>query len=124
MELRWRRHGASVSTVIAPSSWPDVDSQPLSLEDPLRLRVASAQVYSAVKSRNMALFERAASFLESAHRLLPGLVPAIKHMKIMFGLRTMVQKEAQALLLLLLCLLLFTVSPCRSSCGCLESAEE
>jgi len=79
-------------TVVDPSSWPDVDSQPLSLEDSWRLRVASAQVYSIVMTRDMENFERVMGFLDSTYRLLPRLVPAIKHMKIMFGLKTMVGK--------------------------------
>ncbi|XP_028286688.1 uncharacterized protein LOC114451908 [Parambassis ranga] len=90
IEHVWAHRMMEIQEVIAPSSWPDVDSQPLSLEDSWRLRVASAQVYSTVKSRNVELFERAASFLETTHRLLPRLVSAIKHMKIIFGLKTMV----------------------------------
>lgn len=79
-------------TVVDPSHWPDVDSQPLNLEDTWRLRVASAQVYSIVKKRDVENFEQVLSFLESTYRLLPGLVAPIKHMKILFGLKTMVRK--------------------------------
>lgn len=79
-----------VSAVVDPSSWPDVDSQPLSLEDSWRLRVVSAQVYSIVKSRDTKNFERVMGFLDTTYRLLPRLVRAIKHMKILFGLKTMV----------------------------------
>uniref|UniRef100_A0A669CKI7 TERF1-interacting nuclear factor 2 N-terminal domain-containing protein n=2 Tax=Oreochromis TaxID=8139 RepID=A0A669CKI7_ORENI len=57
-----------------------------------RLRVVSAQVYSIVKSRDLEHFERVMGFLETMYRLLPRLVPAIKHMKIMFGIKTMVGK--------------------------------
>lgn len=77
-------------TVVEPSTWPEMDSQPLSLEDSWRLRVASAQVYSIVKNRDMEHFERVMGFLEDTYRLLPRLVAPIKHMKIMFGLKTMV----------------------------------
>uniref|UniRef100_A0A3P8S996 TERF1-interacting nuclear factor 2 N-terminal domain-containing protein n=1 Tax=Amphiprion percula TaxID=161767 RepID=A0A3P8S996_AMPPE len=56
------------------------------------LRVASARVYSIVKSRDVQHFETALRFLEATFRLLPRLVAAIKHMKIMFGLKTMVRK--------------------------------
>uniref|UniRef100_A0A3Q1IZQ8 TERF1-interacting nuclear factor 2 N-terminal domain-containing protein n=1 Tax=Anabas testudineus TaxID=64144 RepID=A0A3Q1IZQ8_ANATE len=66
-----------------------MDSQPLSLEDTWRLRVTSAQVYSIVKNRDVENFERVMGFLEATYRLLPGLVAPIKHMKIMFGLKTM-----------------------------------
>ncbi|KAI9518251.1 hypothetical protein NQZ68_038917 [Dissostichus eleginoides] len=78
-----------IQQVVDPSSWPDVGSQPLSVEDPWRLRVSSAQVYSIVKSRDMQHFERVLNFLEDTHRLLPSLVAPIKHMKVMFGLKTL-----------------------------------
>lgn len=71
-----------------------MDSEPLSLEDSWRLRVASAQVYSIMKNREVEHFERVMDFLETTYRLLPGLVASIKHMKIMFGLKTMVRKSA------------------------------
>ncbi|XP_008291820.1 flocculation protein FLO11 [Stegastes partitus] len=71
-------------------SRPDVDSQPLSLEDSWRLRVASARVYAIVRSRDVQRFEAAMGFLDAIYRLLPGLVAAIKHMKILFGLKTLV----------------------------------
>ncbi|XP_076588626.1 uncharacterized protein LOC143321840 [Chaetodon auriga] len=76
-------------TAVDPSSWPEVDSQPLSLEDSWRLRVASAQVFSIVKNRHMEHFARVMGFSEATYRLLPRLVAPIKHMKIMFGLKTM-----------------------------------
>lgn len=79
-------------TAVDPSAWPEMDSQPLSLEDPWRLRVASAQVYSIMKNRDTEHFERVMGFLEETYRLLPRLVAPIKHMKIMFGLKTMVWK--------------------------------
>uniref|UniRef100_A0A3B4TKC9 TERF1-interacting nuclear factor 2 N-terminal domain-containing protein n=1 Tax=Seriola dumerili TaxID=41447 RepID=A0A3B4TKC9_SERDU len=53
------------------------------------LRVASAQVYSIVKNRDMEHFEKVMGFLEATYRLLPRLVTPIKHMKVMFGLKTM-----------------------------------
>ncbi|KAM4573665.1 uncharacterized protein PAE49_008419 [Odontesthes bonariensis] len=101
IEHVWAHKMMDIQGVIDPSSWPDVDSQPLSLKDSWRLRVASAQVYSIMKNRDMENFERAMGFLDSTYRLLPTLVPAIKHMKIMFGLKTMVTmwmlKEGQGM---------------------------
>uniref|UniRef100_A0A3Q3EL01 TERF1-interacting nuclear factor 2 N-terminal domain-containing protein n=1 Tax=Labrus bergylta TaxID=56723 RepID=A0A3Q3EL01_9LABR len=47
-------------------------------------------VYFMVKNRDTEQFERALEFLEATFSLLPGLVAPIKHMKIMFGLKTMV----------------------------------
>lgn len=76
-----------------PSALPQMDSQPLSLEDSGRLRVVSAKVYSIVKNRDIQNFERVLNFLEDTYRLLPRLVTPIKHMKIMFGLKTMVRVE-------------------------------
>ncbi|KAL4004018.1 TIMELESS-interacting protein [Sarotherodon galilaeus] len=90
IEHVWTHKMMDIQQVLDPSSWPDVDSQPLSLEDSWRLRVVSAQVYSIVKSRDLEHFERVMGFLETTYRLLPRLVPAIKHMKIMFGIKTMV----------------------------------
>lgn len=90
IEHVWTHKMMDIQQVLDPSSWPDVDSQPLSLEDSWRLRVVSAQVYSIIKSRDLEHFERVMGFLETMYRLLPRLVPAIKHMKIMFGIKTMV----------------------------------
>lgn len=67
-----------------------MDSQPLSLEDSWRLRVFSAKVYSIVRNRDIQHFEKVLNFLEETYRLLPRLVAPIKHMKIVFGLKTMV----------------------------------
>ncbi|KAM7396340.1 hypothetical protein PAMP_019385 [Pampus punctatissimus] len=79
-----------IQEVVDASHWPEVDSQPLSLEDSWRLRVLSAQVYSIMKNRDVEHFERVIGFLEAIYRLLPRLVAPIKHMKIIFGLKTMV----------------------------------
>ncbi|TDH09051.1 hypothetical protein EPR50_G00082560 [Perca flavescens] len=89
IEYVWAHQMIDIQEVVDPSNWPDVDSQPLSLEDSWRLRVASARVYSTVKTRDMEHFERVMGFLEATYTLLPRLVAPIKHMKIMFGLKTM-----------------------------------
>uniref|UniRef100_G3N5L5 TERF1-interacting nuclear factor 2 N-terminal domain-containing protein n=1 Tax=Gasterosteus aculeatus TaxID=69293 RepID=G3N5L5_GASAC len=82
-----------MTSAVDASVWPDVDPRPLGLEDPWRLRVAAARVFSIVKNRDVGRFERAVGFLEATHRLLPGLVASIKHMKITFGLKTLSQRE-------------------------------
>lgn len=69
---------------------PEMDLPPLSLEDSWRIRVASAQVYSIVKNRDVKNFERVMDLMENVYRLLPTLVAPIKHMKVVFGLKTMV----------------------------------
>uniref|UniRef100_A0A8D3DGH6 Uncharacterized protein n=1 Tax=Scophthalmus maximus TaxID=52904 RepID=A0A8D3DGH6_SCOMX len=60
------------------------------VEDSWRLRVASARVFCIVKNRDVRHFEKVVSFLDATYRLLPRLVAPIKHMKILFGLKTMV----------------------------------
>ncbi|XP_035012892.2 uncharacterized protein LOC118109688 [Hippoglossus stenolepis] len=90
IEHVWTHRTMDIQQVVDPSDWPDVDSQPLSTEDSWRLRVASAQMFCIVKNRDMEHFERVMKFLEATFRLLPRLVAPIKHMKIMFGLKTLV----------------------------------
>ncbi|XP_069384583.1 uncharacterized protein [Paralichthys olivaceus] len=93
IEHVWTHRTMDIQQVVDPSDWPDVDSQPLSIEDSWRLRVASAQAFCIVKNRDMEHFERVLKFLEATHRLLPRLVAPIKHMKIVFGLKTLNQHE-------------------------------
>ncbi|CAK6975143.1 uncharacterized protein LOC122985706 [Scomber scombrus] len=90
IEHLWAHKMMDMQEVVDASHWPEVDSQPLSLEDSWRLRVVSAQVYSIMKNRDVEHFEKVMGFLEATYRLLPRLVAAIKHMKITFGLKTMV----------------------------------
>ena len=68
----------------------EAKQQYYSLKEPWRLRVATAQAYSIIKNRDVGRYERVISILEASYRLLPTLVAAIKHMKIMFGLKTLV----------------------------------
>eukprot|EP00066_Takifugu_rubripes_P015848 XP_011605114.1 PREDICTED: uncharacterized protein LOC105416869 [Takifugu rubripes] len=90
IEYIWAHRMEDVLEDVDPSEWPDMDSQPLSLEDAGRLRVVSAKVHSIVKNRDKEHFERVVNFLEDTYRLLPTLVAPIKHMKIVFGLKTMI----------------------------------
>lgn len=76
---------------MASCDWPDIGSQPLNLEDSWRLRVASAQMFYIVKNRDVQHFDKVVNFLETTHRLLPRLVAPLRHMKLMFGLKTMVR---------------------------------
>ncbi|KAM3609737.1 uncharacterized protein V6R79_019634 [Siganus canaliculatus] len=89
IEHVWAHRLVDVQEVVDPSMWPEVDSQPLSLEDSWRLRVASAQVFCIVKNRDVEHFEKVMDFMDDTYRLVPGMVAPIKHMKIMFGLKTM-----------------------------------
>ncbi|XP_036068426.1 uncharacterized protein LOC112152613 isoform X2 [Oryzias melastigma] len=90
IEHVWAHKIMDVREAVDSSSWPDVDSQPLSLEDSWRLRVTAAHVFAIMKSRDVQNFGKVLGFLETTHKLLPRLVPAIKHMKILFGLKTMI----------------------------------
>ncbi|XP_035498483.2 flocculation protein FLO11 isoform X2 [Scophthalmus maximus] len=90
IEHVWAHNMMDIQQVVDPQDWPDVDSQPLSVEDSWRLRVASARVFCIVKNRDVRHFEKVVSFLDATYRLLPRLVAPIKHMKILFGLKTMV----------------------------------
>lgn len=116
-----------------PSTWPEMDSQPLSLEDSGRLRVVSAKVYSIVRNRDIEHFEKLLNFLEETYRLLPRLVAPIKHMKIVFGLKTMVWwavvvnficiefQHAQSIPSECFCLLVYNVSSILSHLNCASS---
>lgn len=73
-----------------PSRWPEDDLQSVTLDEPWRLRVAAAQAYSIMKTRDIKSFGRVMEFMDVTYTLLPRLVPPIKHMKIMFGLKTKV----------------------------------
>uniref|UniRef100_A0A4W5MGP2 TERF1-interacting nuclear factor 2 N-terminal domain-containing protein n=1 Tax=Hucho hucho TaxID=62062 RepID=A0A4W5MGP2_9TELE len=66
------------------------DLQSVTLDEPWRLRVAAAQAYSIMKTRDIKSFERVMEFMDVTYTLLPRLVPPIKHMKIIFGLKTKV----------------------------------
>lgn len=85
--IRTSRFPAVVSGRVEP------DLRSLNLEDKRRLRVLSARALSIVRNREVQNFETVMTFLDATHRLLPGLVPAIKHMKIQFGLKTMVGRQ-------------------------------
>ncbi|XP_068460080.1 uncharacterized protein [Clinocottus analis] len=96
IEHVWAHKTMDIQDVVDPSRWPELDSQPLRLQDSWRLRVASAEVCSIVKNRDVERFERAMGFLDATFRLLPRLVAPIKHMKIMFGLKTMLVHDVHS----------------------------
>ncbi|XP_029908981.1 uncharacterized protein LOC115360295 [Myripristis murdjan] len=90
IEYGWAHRRMDLYEAVDAALWPDVDPQPVTLQESWRLRVLSAQAYSIMKSRDVRGFERVVAFLEATYRLSPGLVAPIKHMKIIFGLKTMV----------------------------------
>ncbi|XP_060932392.1 uncharacterized protein LOC133009008 [Limanda limanda] len=90
IEHVWTHRTMDIQQVVDPSDWPAVDSQPRSTEDSWKLRVASAQMFCIVRNRDTQNFERVMKYLDATFRLLPRLVAPIKHMKIMFGLKTLV----------------------------------
>ncbi|KAJ8398667.1 hypothetical protein AAFF_G00421950 [Aldrovandia affinis] len=70
--------------------WQEGELQSLTLEEPCTLRVAAARAWSVVNARDVTHFESVLELLETTYALLPRLVTPIKHMKIMFGLKTMI----------------------------------
>uniref|UniRef100_A0AAR2JLU2 TERF1-interacting nuclear factor 2 N-terminal domain-containing protein n=1 Tax=Pygocentrus nattereri TaxID=42514 RepID=A0AAR2JLU2_PYGNA len=59
------------------------------LEVPCSIRVVAAEAWMVVRARDIKHFERVLEFLDVIHTLLPHLVTSIKHMKIIFGLKTL-----------------------------------
>lgn len=90
IEYAWAHNILDVFKDVKASFWSDGDWESLNLDESWRVRVASAQVFIIVKNRQISHYERVLAFLENTNKLLPTLVPAIKHMKIAFGLKTMV----------------------------------
>ncbi|XP_072291918.1 uncharacterized protein [Eucyclogobius newberryi] len=90
IEYAWAHNMIDVFQDVRALYWPDGDWGILSLDESWHVRVVSAQVYNIIKSRQTHHYEKVLAFLEHTHTLLPTLVPAIKHMKIVFGLKTMI----------------------------------
>ncbi|XP_010882410.2 uncharacterized protein LOC105018570 [Esox lucius] len=90
IEYAWAHRMMDILEALDPCMWPDEDLLSLNLDEPWRIRVEAAQAYSIMKTRDIKRFERVMEFLDVTYKLLPQLVPPIKHMKIMFGLKTMV----------------------------------
>ncbi|KAM6946108.1 TERF1-interacting nuclear factor 2 [Aplochiton taeniatus] len=72
------------------SLWVSDDLETMSSAEPWRLRAVAAEALTIVRAREVRLFERVMEIMDATYRLLPTLVSAIKHMKILFGLKTMV----------------------------------
>lgn len=77
-------------TGLVPCKRQEGKLQSLTLEEPCALRVMAAQAWSVVNARDIQHFESVLELLESIYMLVPRLVTSVKHMKIMFGLKTMV----------------------------------
>ncbi|KAG9352643.1 hypothetical protein JZ751_021057 [Albula glossodonta] len=88
IEYAWSHRMMDILDV--PSIWQKVELQRLKLEEPCSLRVAAARAWSVVNTRDIAKFESVLEVLEVTYKLLPWLVSPIKHMKIVFGLKTMI----------------------------------
>uniref|UniRef100_A0A8C2B9Y7 TERF1-interacting nuclear factor 2 N-terminal domain-containing protein n=1 Tax=Cyprinus carpio TaxID=7962 RepID=A0A8C2B9Y7_CYPCA len=80
----------SLLLVLGPPLWLEGDWHLLTLEEPCRIRVVAAEVWRIVQARDIKHFERVTEFLDVTYTLVPRLVTPIKHMKIMFGLQTLV----------------------------------
>ncbi|XP_072550796.1 uncharacterized protein [Salminus brasiliensis] len=90
IEHAWSHRMADVLEVLGPPLWLEGDCGRLRLEDPCSIRVMAAEAWMVIRARDIKHFERVMEFLEVIHVLMPQLVTAIKHMKIMFGLKTLV----------------------------------
>ncbi|KAI5623854.1 hypothetical protein C0J50_16535 [Silurus asotus] len=75
---------------LGPPPWLEGDRSSLTLKDPCSIRVTAAESWMIIQARDIKHFERVMEFLHITHTLLPQLVTPIKHMKIMFGLKTLV----------------------------------
>lgn len=76
--------------VLGPPLWLEGDRSSLTLKDPCSIRVTAAESWMVIRARDIKHFEHVMEFLDVTHTLLPQLVTPIKHMKIMFGLKTLV----------------------------------
>lgn len=78
--------------VLGPPLWLEGDMGLLTPEEPCRIRVVSAEVWRIVQARDFKHFERVTKFLDVTYMLVPRLVTSIRHMKIVFGLQTLVRR--------------------------------
>lgn len=76
--------------VLGPPPWLEGDRSSITLMDPCSIRVTAAESWMIVKARDIKHFEQVMEFLDVIHTILPQIVTSIKHMKIMFGLKTLV----------------------------------
>ncbi|KAL7878609.1 hypothetical protein AOLI_G00095830 [Acnodon oligacanthus] len=90
IEYAWSNRMEDVLEVLGPPLWLEGDWGHLSLEFPCSIRVVAAESWMVVRARDIKHFERVLEFLDVIHTLLPHLVTSIKHMKIIFGLKTLV----------------------------------
>ncbi|KAK9958808.1 hypothetical protein ABG768_010908 [Culter alburnus] len=90
IEYAWSKRMMEVLEVLGPPLWLEGDWHLLTLEEPCRIRVVAAEVWRIVQARDIKHFERVTEFLDVTYTLVPRLVTPIKHMKIMFGLQSLV----------------------------------
>ncbi|XP_059362712.1 uncharacterized protein LOC132101643 [Carassius carassius] len=90
IEYAWTERMMEVLEALGPPLWLEGDWHLLTLEEQCRIRVGAAEVWKIVQARDIKHFERVTEFLDVTYTLVPRLVTPIKHMKIMFGLQTLV----------------------------------
>ncbi|KAK1785047.1 hypothetical protein P4O66_018475 [Electrophorus voltai] len=90
IEYAWSKRMVDVLEVLGPPLWFEGDLGLLTLQDPCSIRAVSAEAWMVIQTRDIKHFERLMEFLDVTQILLPHLVTSIKHMKIMFGLKTLV----------------------------------
>ncbi|XP_016099268.1 uncharacterized protein [Sinocyclocheilus grahami] len=90
IEYAWTKRMKEVLEALGPPLWLEGDWHLLTLEEPCRIRVVAAEVWRIVQARDIKHFERVTEFVDVTYTLVPRLVTPIKHMKIMFGLQTLI----------------------------------
>ncbi|XP_060734059.1 uncharacterized protein LOC132851310 [Tachysurus vachellii] len=90
IEYAWTNQMMEVLEVLGPPLWLEGDRSSLTLKDPCSIRVTAAESWMVIRARDIKHFAQVMEFLDVTHTLLPQLVTPIKHMKIMFGLKTLV----------------------------------
>ncbi|XP_066541418.1 uncharacterized protein [Hoplias malabaricus] len=90
IEFAWSERMIDVLEDLGPPLWLEGNWSCLKLEDSCIIRVVAAEAWMVIRARDVKHFERVMEFLEVTHLLLPRIVSSIKHMKIIFGLKTLV----------------------------------
>lgn len=80
--------------VLGTPLWLEGDWRSLTLAEPCSVRAAAAEAWAVLKARDVKHYERVIEFLEVVMKLLPRLVSCIKHMKILYGFKTLVSASA------------------------------
>ncbi|KAG5273905.1 hypothetical protein AALO_G00156940 [Alosa alosa] len=90
IEYAWSGRLTDLLNVLGPPLWLEGDWRSLTLAELCSVRAAAAEAWAILRARDVEQYERVIEFLEVTLNLLPRLVSCIKHMKIVFGFKTLV----------------------------------